>query len=223
MHLKTSSGKWRPSCPWERWVNCEVWFYSHDDIIKWKYFPRYRPFVRGIHRSPVNFPHKGQWRGALMFSLICAWINGWVNKREAGDWRRHRAHYDVTVMLTYWSIGMHVCVCKFTNHYLFVTFRTYGAKRLPLHIEAEKNGRHFPDKIFSYIFLNENIWISIQISLTFVSKGQIGNTPAFVQMMAWCRPGDKPLSEPMMVSLLTHICVTRPQSVVCYLDPWELI
>ena len=67
----------------------------HDDVIKWKHFPRYWPFVRGIHRSPVNSPHKGQWRGALMFSLICAWINEWVNNREAGDLRRHRAHNDV--------------------------------------------------------------------------------------------------------------------------------
>ena len=57
----------------------------HDDVIKWKHFPRYWPFVRGIHRSPVNSPHKGQWRGALMFTLICARINGWVNNREAGD------------------------------------------------------------------------------------------------------------------------------------------
>ena len=56
--------------------------------------------VRGIHRSPVNFPHKGQWRWALMFSLICAWINGWVNNREAGELRRRRAHYDVNVMFT---------------------------------------------------------------------------------------------------------------------------
>ena len=48
---------------------------NHDDVIKWNHFPRYWPFVRGIHRSPVNSPHKGQWRGALMFSLICAWIN----------------------------------------------------------------------------------------------------------------------------------------------------
>ena len=71
---------------------------SHADVIKWEYFPRYWPFVRGIHRSPVNSPHKGQWRGALMFSLICAWINGWVNNREARDLRRHRAHYDVIVM-----------------------------------------------------------------------------------------------------------------------------
>ena len=71
---------------------------QHDDVIKWKHFPRYWPFVRGIHRFPVNSPHKGQRRGALMFSLICVWINGWVNDREAGDLRRYHAHYDVTVM-----------------------------------------------------------------------------------------------------------------------------
>ena len=71
---------------------------THDDVIKWKHFPRNWPFVRGIHRSPVNSPHKGQWRGALMFSLICVWINVWVNNRAAGDLRRYRAHYDVIVM-----------------------------------------------------------------------------------------------------------------------------
>ena len=71
----------------------------HDDVITWKRFSRYWAFVRGIHRCPVNFPHKGQWRGALMFSLICVWINGWVNNREAGDLRRYHAHFDVTVMI----------------------------------------------------------------------------------------------------------------------------
>ena len=65
---------------------------NYDDVIKWNHFPRYWPFVRGIHRSPVNSPHKDQWRGALMFSLICTWINGWVNKRKAGDLRRRRTH-----------------------------------------------------------------------------------------------------------------------------------
>ena len=70
----------------------------HDDVIKWKHFPRYWLFVRGIHRFPVNSPYKGQSRGALMFSLIWARINGWVNNGEAGDLRRNRAHYDVTVM-----------------------------------------------------------------------------------------------------------------------------
>ena len=72
--------------------------YMHDDVIKWKRFPRYWPFVRGIHRSPVNSPHKGQWRGALMFSLICVWMNSCANNREAGDLRRYRVHYDVSVM-----------------------------------------------------------------------------------------------------------------------------
>ena len=71
---------------------------THDEVIKWKHFPRYWPFVRGIHRSPVYSPHKGQLRWALMFPLICAWMNGSVNNREADDLRRHRAHYDVTVM-----------------------------------------------------------------------------------------------------------------------------
>ena len=73
----------------------------HDDVIRWKRFPRYWPFVRGIHRSPVKSPHKGQWHGALMFSLIWATINDWVNNGEAGDLRRHRAHYDVNVMHPY--------------------------------------------------------------------------------------------------------------------------
>ena len=70
----------------------------HDDVIKWKHLPRYWPYVRGIHRSTVNSPHKGQWHGVLMFSLICAWIIAWVNNRQAGDLRRHGAHYDVIVM-----------------------------------------------------------------------------------------------------------------------------
>ena len=73
---------------------------SHDDVIKWKHFPRHWPFVRRIHRSPVNFPHKGQLvtRSFDVFSLISAWTYGWVNNQDAGDLRRHRAHYDVTVM-----------------------------------------------------------------------------------------------------------------------------
>ena len=74
-----------------------------------------------------------------------------------------------------------------------------------------RNRRHFADYIFKYIFLNENVWISIKVLLKFDPKGPINNIPALVQIMAWRRPGDKPLSEPMMIILLTHICVTRPQ------------
>ena len=83
-------------------VNCHtvnIYWVHHDDVIKWKHFARYWPFVRGIHWSPVISPNKGQWRGALIFSLICARINGSVNNREAGDLRRIRLRYDVTVML----------------------------------------------------------------------------------------------------------------------------
>ena len=76
-----------------------------------------------------------------------------------------------------------------------------------------QNGRLFPDDIFKKIFLNENIWISINISLKFVPRGPINNIPTLVQVMAWHQPGDKPLSEPVMVRLPTHICVTRLQWV----------
>ena len=76
----------------------------HDDVFKWKYFPHYWPFLRGIHRSPVKSPHKGQWRGALKFSLICFGLNGWINNRKAGDMRRYRAHYDVTMMSPGWVL-----------------------------------------------------------------------------------------------------------------------
>ena len=73
-----------------RWLRMTWCKPAHGDVIKWKHFPRHWPFVRGIHRWPVNSPHKGQWRGALMFSLICAWINDWVNN----GLRRQRPHYD---------------------------------------------------------------------------------------------------------------------------------
>ena len=82
-------------------------------------------------------------------------------------------------------------------------------------LRPKQNGRHFADDIFKCIFLNENVRILIKISLKFVPKGPINNIPALVQIMAWRRPGDKPLSEPVMFSLLTHICITRSQWVNC--------
>ena len=81
------------------------------------------------------------------------------------------------------------------------------------HWSRNKIGRHFADDIFKRIFLNENIWIPIKISLKMVPKGSFNNIPALVQIMAWRRAGDKPLSELMLVRSLTHICVTRPQWV----------
>ena len=87
-----------PSVPRQRTTYIFAGPYSAWWRHQMEHFPRYWPFVWEIHRSPVNSPHKGQWRGALMFSLICAWINGWVNNCEVGDLRSHRANYDFIVM-----------------------------------------------------------------------------------------------------------------------------
>ena len=89
-------------------------------------------------------------------------------------------------------------------------------------LSPRQNGRHFADYISKCVFLYENVWISIKISLKFIPKGPINNIPALVQIMAWRRPGDKPLSEPMMVRLPTYICVTRPQWVKVGNHRWNL-
>ena len=80
-------------------------------------------------------------------------------------------------------------------------------------LRPRQNGCHFTDDSFKCIFLNENVWISNKNSLKFIPKGPIDNIPALVQIIAWCRPGNKPLSEPMVVKLPMHICITRPQWV----------
>ena len=83
-------------------------------------------------------------------------------------------------------------------------------------LRPRQDGRNFTDDIFKCISLDENVWIPINISLKFVPKGPVNNIPTLVQIIAWRRPGDKPLSEAMMVILPTYICVTRPQWVkVC--------
>ena len=117
-------------------------------------------------------------------------------------------------------------LCMVSQTYIWMT--SYGKQRVcknlwkPVtvrgHVQLNtlrqrKNGRHFADDIFKCIFLNENVWIPIKISLKFLHKGPINYIPSFVQIMVRRRPGAKPLSEPMMVSLLMHICVTRPQWV----------
>ena len=97
----------------------------HDDVIKWKHFPSYWPFVQGIHQSPVNSPHKGQWRRTLVFSLICVWINGWVNNREAGDLRRYLDHYDVTVMQKPHCVFTFDIFCLFNRFCNYLTSCTH--------------------------------------------------------------------------------------------------
>ena len=100
-------------------------------------------------------------------------------------------------------------------------------------LRPRQDGHHFPDDIFKCIFLNANVYISIKISLKFVPKGPINNIPALVQIMAWRLLCDKSLSEPLMASLLTQICITLPQWVndenlwmrtywgVCAKDSWD--
>ena len=80
-------------------------------------------------------------------------------------------------------------------------------------LRPRQDGRHFADDIFTCNFVNENCCILIEFSLKYVRKGPIDNNPSLVRIMAWRRSGDKPLSEPMMISLPTHVCVTRPQWV----------
>ena len=93
-----------------------------------------------------------------------------------------------------WSVRSHFWICINT-------------------LKSRQDGHHFPDDIFRCIFLNENEWYSIKVSLKFVPKVPINSIPALLQIMAWRQPGSKLLSEPMMVSLPMHICVTRPQWV----------
>ena len=136
------------------WLCASLRYFVHRSVcwwtvttIRWRHqmetFPRYWPFVWGIHRSPVNSPHKGQWRGAFMFSLNCVWINGWVNNRDAGDLRRYRAHNDVIVMICL-SIGCYrdkpilkevsniMLFCNTYMHNKYVRFTAYN----PICIEA---------------------------------------------------------------------------------------
>ena len=103
-------------------VNKDLPLGMHDDVTKWKHLPRYWPIVWRIHRWPMNSPHKGQWRGFLMFSLICTQINGWANNREAGGLRSHRAHYDVIVTGQCCGYGWHVekkALTAMILHYLY--------------------------------------------------------------------------------------------------------
>ena len=121
---------------------------------------------------------------------------------------RHIRHVYIIICIMSASLTfINESSCKFTDGMSIMMDPLFNTLR------PEQNGRHFPDDIFKCIFLNANVWMLIKISLKFVSKGPINNIPALVQIMAWRRPGDKPLSGPMMVRLPTHICVTRPQWV----------
>ena len=110
----------------ENWCVCCIIWWRHQ----METFPRYWPFVRGIHRPSVNSPHKGQWRGALMFPFICVWNNSWVNNEDAGDLRRHCAHYGVYVMvyeLYFEKLDVHH---KLDIHIFFISISACSAHHL---------------------------------------------------------------------------------------------
>ena len=157
--------------------------------MKWKHFPRHWPFVWGNHRPPVNSPHKGQWRGTLMFSLICASINGWVNNREAGDLRHHRVHYGVSVMtmqavcccwfclnlgVMFFEPRWHFCTCIYdnlTNHIPTKSKSTEMTHKSQRN-SWQTNGYKIVSCIFAVVTLSEfdleisQIWIEFEFKWT---------------------------------------------------------
>ena len=144
-------------------------------------------------RNVVLMP---QWR---IIASCARWDMGHVTWRTLS---RPLCWYPINYMQLIWKWC--TCGCPIIKWVAVIRLNT---------LRPRQNGRHFPDDIFKGIFLNENVLMSIKISLKFVPKGPINNIPALVQIMAWHRTGDKPLSEPVMVGLLRHICATRTQWV----------
>ena len=141
------------------------------------------------------------WSRALFQQHVSLIHSLFVSRESQGITKTHPLVWN---RITSWSLS----ISHQTNHNRTIMphFNT---------LRPRPNRRHFADDIFKCIFENENEWISPRISLKFVPKVRINNIPALVQIMAWRRLGDKPLSEPMMVRLPTHISVTRPQWVNC--------
>ena len=163
-----------------------------------------RPFCLGLNvlirkrksrvgASVVDF-------GKISPCLICETWNNLVWQQYCTQLFIHRTYCDISL-------------AKFGFPLVWMAF-AWNVKMLDVNtLRPRQNGRDFADDTFKRIFWNENVRISIQISPRFVPKSPIDNVPALVQIMAWRRSGDKPLSESMMAYFLTHICVTRPQWV----------
>ena len=119
--------------------------------------------MRGIHRPQVNSPHKGQWRRALLFPLIYAWVNDWENNREADDLRRHRAHYDISVMnvralvsqITDKSIIYPTACSGEQERKLKIRVLLDHCKEMPLVIKGRHFGKAFPH---SDVIMRHQIW-----------------------------------------------------------------
>ena len=134
------------------------------------------------------------------------------------NWWKKSFTYYMRLYFVSFAYMNDTCRCNSSPLLFDIIFHTHTGERWILEtvvnwLRPRQTGRQFPDDILKCIFLTENVIISIKMSLKFVPKGSINNIATLVQIMAWRRPGEKPLSEPMMVWLSTHICVTRPQWV----------
>ena len=130
---------------------------THDDIIKWKH---YWPFVRGIHQSQVDSSHKGQWRRALMLSLICTWTNGWANNWDTSNLRCYHAHYDVTVMfeIVPLCLGLHCALIMIImTHFCDQTKHKLHKYSLLMQLKAPRN-----------FYWMSNMFLGVEIFLFFV-------------------------------------------------------
>ena len=180
-----------------RTATCDKWW-RHQ----MKTFSALLPFAQGIHRSPVNSTYKGQWRRALMFSLICAWINGWVNNREAGDLRRYRAHYDVIVMSivmsTFWFLSFLVRLLVLTYRLpdqILVDFRhdldlEFSMSNMELAISQPKMVR-LPrnEKQAHRLNSRPQMWpsgLTLAMTLTLNFQGQVWNWLNICQKCSHC-------------------------------------
>ena len=155
--------------------------WTHDDVIKWKHFSRYWPFVRGIHRSQVNFPHKGQWCGALMFSLICAW-NCWVNNRQAGDLRCHRVHFDVIVMGNPARPVIIISTDAVNEIWTFLNLQTYPVWETTLML-ITKHVLTVPISSVILLYIRRIPWFIIDATTTHVTMPSL--KPKFRAMTRW--------------------------------------
>ena len=192
----------------------------HDDVIKWKHFPRHWPFVRWIHRSPVNSPHKGQWRGALMFSLIWARINSCVPNHEAGGLRRHRAQYDVTVMI-FTAMGL----ATFRRHHLYNDLGVVTYKSLSILTFAKKTYRmlvltNLPLKgvgvILHVYFKTHFMCWYLDTSREFVHRCEIPQSihwwySKLVQVIFWCHQAPNHYMRQCWSRSMTPYGGTKPQ------------
>ena len=156
-------------------------FMQCSKYTRWQYFSWWRHQTEtfsallaicvGIYRWTANSPHRGQWRGALVLSLICAWINGWVNNREAGDRRRHRAHYDVAVMFCRWMVFRHLInylYANLFNHSQHSNIRESIVNKMTIESYKENHKRTIVYKkpgIIKYIYITclfRHFWQSIK-------------------------------------------------------------